>query len=97
MSLNRIRVLVGSLLLGASLFAAVPAASAQQAGLVNVSVGNVNILNHVPIGIAEQVAASVCGVSVGPVAALAANVVQTSTTRTVCNTSNGPVKVSPVA
>jgi hypothetical protein len=46
------------------------------------------------IGVAAQVAASVCGVNVGPVAVLAANVDATGTQRTVCNSVNGPVAIT---
>ena len=65
-----------------------------QNGLVNVGVGNVNVLNNARIGVAAQVAASVCGVNVGPVAVLAANVDATGVQRTVCDTANGPVTIS---
>src|SRR5262249_17890144 len=53
--------------------AAVPAGAAnqQQNGLVNVSVGDVSILDHAHIAVAASVAASICGVQVGPVAILA--------------------------
>jgi len=68
----------------------------QQSGLVNVNVGDVTILRNVNVGVAAQVAANVCGVAVGPVAALTANVLQTQSTRTVCSTPTGPVTISPV-
>jgi len=70
------------------------AANQQQNGLVNVAVGNIAILNDAHIGIAAQVAASVCGVNVGPVAVLAANVNATGVQRTVCTTTNGPVTLT---
>lgn len=76
---------------------AAPAGAAnnsQQGGLVNVSVGDVSVLNGAHIGIAANVAATICGISVGPVAALAANTNQTGTTHTVCNTASGPVTLS---
>jgi hypothetical protein len=80
-----------------ALVAAVPALAAnnsQQNGLVNVSVGDVSVLNNARIGVAAQVAASICGVNVGPVAVLAANVDATGTQRTVCDTANGPLTLS---
>ena len=63
-------------------------------GLVNVSVGNVNVLNNAHIGVAAQVAASICGVKVGPVAVLGTQVDASGATRTVCDTANGPVMIS---
>src|SRR5213592_4085618 len=69
------------------LFAGVmaPAASAQQQdGLVNVMIGDVNILNNANIGVAANVAANVCGVNVGPVAILATQVDRSGGQRTVC-------------
>ena len=44
----------------------------QQDGLVNVNVSDVNVT--VPIGVAAQIAANACGISVGPVAVLATEV-----------------------
>jgi hypothetical protein len=61
---------------------------------VNVGVGDVSILNNARIGVAAQVAASVCGVKVGPVAVLANQVDASGATRTVCDTANGPVRIS---
>jgi hypothetical protein len=80
-----------------ALAAVVPAFAqnnSQQNGLVNVSVGNVSVLNNANIGVAANVAATICGVNVGPVAVLAANVDATGVQRTVCNTTNGPVTIS---
>jgi hypothetical protein len=74
-----------------------PAAAAnnsQQNGLVNVSVGDVSVLDDANIGVAATVAANICGVSVGPVILLAQRVDATSVTRTVCTTDNGPVTIS---
>lgn len=74
-----------------------PAAAAnnsQQNGLVNVSVGDISILDNANIGVAATVVASICGVSVGPVVVLAQEVDATSVTRTVCTTSAGPVTIS---
>ena len=69
------------------------AASHHQDGLVNVAVGDVNILNDANIGVAAQVAANVCGVKVGPVAVLGNAVDRTGATRTVCTTPTGPVTI----
>jgi hypothetical protein len=77
--------------------AAGPAAAAnnsQQNGLVNVSVGDVEILNDVNVGVAAGVAATICGVSVGPVVVLATQVDTTGTQRTVCTTTSGPVTIT---
>ena len=73
--------------------AATPAAGQpnQQDGLINVNVGDVTILEDVNIGVAAQVAAQICGVSVGPVAVLGRAVDRSGDTRTVCTTDQGPV------
>lgn len=68
--------------------------NSEQNGLVNVSTGNVSVLDNARIGVAASVAATICGVSVGPVAVLAANVDATGVQRTVCETANGPVTIS---
>jgi len=60
-------------------------------GLINVAVGDVNILNNADIGVAAQVAANVCGLKVGPVAVLGRAVDKSGQTRTVCTTDQGPV------
>jgi hypothetical protein len=80
-----------------ALTAAVPALAAnnsQQNGLVNVSVGDVSVLDNANIGVAANVAATICGVSVGPVAVLAADVDATGVQRTVCTTTAGPVTLT---
>ena len=69
-------------------------AQTQQNGLVNVSIGDVNILNDANIGVAANVAANICGVKVGPVAVLGQAVDRSGTTRTVCMTDNGPVTIT---
>jgi hypothetical protein len=68
--------------------------NSQQNGLVNVSVGDVSILDDANIGVAASVAATICGVNVGPVVLLAQRVDATSVTRTVCTTDAGPVRIS---
>ena len=70
------------------------AATQQQDGLVNVAVGDVSILNNARIGVAASVAATICGVQVGPVVVLATQVDATSAQRTVCTTDAGPVTIS---
>ena len=42
--------------------ASVPAEAQPQVGLVNVSIGDVEILNDVSLGLAANVAAQICGV-----------------------------------
>ena len=81
---------------GALSVAAVAATDAQQTrqdGLVNVNVGDVNLLNNVDIGVAAQVAAQICGLKVGPVAVLATTVDRSGATRTVCTSEQGPVTI----
>jgi hypothetical protein len=87
--------LFATALLGVGIAAPASAANnSQQSGLVNVSVGDVSVLNNANIGVAANVAATICGVSVGPVALLAANTALTGTTNTVCNTASGPVTLT---
>jgi hypothetical protein len=75
--------------------AAVPAASAQnnsqQTGLVNVSLGDVSILNNVNLAVAANIAATVCNVNV-PVAVLAQQNFA-STGDAICDTTAGPLTV----
>ena len=75
-------------------FTAAPAAAAnnsKQVGLVNLSVGDVDVLNDVNIGVAAGVAATICDLDV-PVAVLAAQVIADGS-ETVCTTLAGPVVV----
>ena len=61
-----------------------PAAAAQptqQNGLVNVAIGDITV-KDVNVGIAANVVAAVCGVSVGPVVVLATRVDRTGVTQT---------------
>jgi hypothetical protein len=93
---RRARALAASFLAGAALLVAVPVASAQrvdQDGLVNVSIGDVTVLENVDIGVAAQLAATVCGVKVGPVAVLGVAVDRSGDARTVCPTDQGPVTI----
>jgi hypothetical protein len=68
-----------------------PAGAQRQAGLVNVAVGDVSILDHTNIAVAAQVAATLCGITV-PVAVLAQQVVAGRGTFT-CDTATGPLTV----
>ena len=81
---------------GAAIVAAATPAAAQpnQDGLVNVAIGDVTILEDANIGVAAQVAANICGVKVGPVAVLGRAVDRSGTTRTVCETDQGPVTIT---
>jgi hypothetical protein len=72
----------------------VAAQIAVQDGLVNVSVGDVTILEDVNVGVAAAVAANVCGLKVGPVAVLGQAVDRSGSPTTVCTSSNGPVVIS---
>jgi hypothetical protein len=70
-------------------------ASAQpvdQDGLVNVNVGDVTVT--VPIGIAAQIAANVCGVKVGPVAVLGTAVDRGGEVDPVCTTDQGDITIT---
>lgn len=62
-------------------------------GLVNVAVGDVNVLNNVDVGVAAQVAAQICGLMGGPVAVLARQVDRSGATQTVCQSPQGPVTI----
>jgi hypothetical protein len=89
------RKALATLALGVGLaFGAADSAEAQQqSGLVNVNVGDVTILENVAVGVAAQVAANICGVSVGPVAVLATQVVRQGGQRTVCRIEQGGQEV----
>jgi hypothetical protein len=89
-------VLCSSVMLAA--MAASPAAAQNNSnnhGLVNVSVGNVEILNDANIGAAVQAAADVCpNVNVGTIAVLAQAASRTGNQQTVCTSNNEPVTIS---
>jgi hypothetical protein len=95
---TRVKALAFSAFMGAAvLFTPVSPVAAQTTvgdGLVNVAVGDVNVLNNVDIGVAAQVAAQICGLKVGPVAVLGRAVDRSGTTRTVCQSPQGPVTIS---
>ena len=54
-------------------------------GLVNITIGDIEILNNVNIGVAAEIAAQVCGLRVSHVALLAEQVDNGGPTRTICN------------
>ena len=83
--------LAGSLFLAGGMAPASAAPTQVQDGLVNVAVGDVTILQDVNVAVAAQVAANICGVKVGPVAALGRAVDRSGATGTVCTTDQGPV------
>lgn len=64
--------------------------NSQQTGLVNVSIGKLSVLNHANIGVSAQVAANVCGVSVGPVAMLTATSTQPACSEPSVRRRQGP-------
>ena len=66
--------------------------NAQQAGLINVSVGNVAILNDLNAAVAANVLVTVCDLTVG--AAILAVQGVTDVGQTVCTTSSGPITIS---
>jgi hypothetical protein len=94
--LTRTRRFSVAMLSAAFLFAGtlVPSASAQdQDGLVNVMIGDINILNDANVGVAANVAANICGVRVGPVAVLANQVDRSGTQETVCGTGDQAIRI----
>jgi hypothetical protein len=93
--MTRVKTLVASTCVTVVMFVggAAPAAAQQQDGLVNVAIGDIEILNDARIAVAAQVAANVCGVKVGPVAVLGRAVDRSGDTATVCTTDQGPVTI----
>ena len=78
-----------------------PSASAQpiiQDGLVNVNVGDVTILEDVNVGVGANVAATLCGIQVGPLALAvlgqAVAVDRSGRDRTICETDAGDVTIT---
>jgi hypothetical protein len=91
------RSIVALLVAGALSLGLTGPATAQvqvQDGLVNVAIGDIEVLNNANIGIAAEVAAQVCGLRVSNVAVLAEQVDNSGRTRTVCTTDQGPVTIS---
>jgi hypothetical protein len=95
--ISTVRRTAFTLLAGAALTTAVAfpasAQTAAQNGLVNVAVGDVNVLNDANIGVAAQVAANLCGLEVGPDAVLATQVDASGATSPVSSTPTGPVTI----
>lgn len=91
----RFRVTMAVLVTAVTALAGASTAVAQnnsnQTGLVNVSLGDVNLLNDVNLAVAANVAATVCNVAV-PVAVLAQQVIANDGTFT-CDTVAGPLTV----
>jgi hypothetical protein len=67
-----------------------------QSGLVNVSLGDVNVLNDANLAVAANVAATVCGLNI-PVAVLADQLIAGGGIATICNTATGPLRVEQAA
>jgi hypothetical protein len=65
-----------------------PATAQPQVGLVNVSVGDVTILENVNVGAAVQAAVNICGVQVGPIGVLAVQAARQGQV-VVCTTDQG--------
>jgi hypothetical protein len=70
------------------------ASAQQQNGLVNVAIGDIEILNDANIGVAAQFAANVCGVKVGPVAVLGTAVDRSGDAEVVCGTGAQEVTIT---
>jgi hypothetical protein len=66
--------------------------NSHQNGLVNVSLGDVNILNDVNAAVAANIAVTACNVAI-PVAVLATQIIDNGGTYT-CNTTSGPLNVT---
>jgi hypothetical protein len=84
-------IVLASLLVVAVAPAALAQNNSRQLGLVNVSAGDVELLNGVNLAIAANVIATVCDVTV-PVAVLAAQIVADGS-ETFCETTTGPIKI----
>ena len=67
--------------------------STRQNGLVNVAIGDVTLLQNVNVGVAAQAVANICGVKVGPIAALA-NQLNAGGSETACTAMGQPVILS---
>jgi len=69
--------------------------NARQNGLVNVALGDVTLLQNVNVGVAAQAVANICGVSVGPIAALA-NQLNAGQSATIvdCEAAGAPVRIT---
>jgi hypothetical protein len=63
-------------------------------GLVNVQIGDIEVLKNSNIGIAAEVVAQVCGISISNVAVLAEQVDRGGRERTVCTSQGQDVVIS---
>jgi len=63
-------------------------------GLVNVQIGDVSVLNNLNLGVAAEIAAQICDISVSNVAVLAEQVDRSGRQRTVCETPQGPIIIT---
>ena len=86
--------LVVAVALAVGLAAPMAVQAQAQNGLVNVAVGDITI-QDIGIGVAAQIAAQICGLSVGPVAVLAVQAVSTGSPATICNSPQGLVQIIP--
>jgi hypothetical protein len=93
MTLRRsvVSLLIASLLAVAGATSTSAQNNSNQTGLVNVSLGDVDLLNRVNLAVAANVAATVCNVAV-PVAVLAQQVVAQGGDFT-CDTDAGPLTI----
>ena len=87
---------IGALLVAGSLslgFVGPAAAQINTAedGLVTVQIGNVSILNNLNIGVAADIVAQLCDVSISNIAVLAEQVDRRGGSRTVCQNDDGPI------
>ncbi|HEY5866476.1 MAG TPA: hypothetical protein VI542_13165 [Candidatus Tectomicrobia bacterium] len=86
--MKRIQHSIAALLASGALFLSLVGPVAAQVqipdGLVNVTIGDIEVLNNANIGIAAEVAAQVCGIRVSHVAVLAEQVDNGGATRTIC-------------
>jgi hypothetical protein len=92
-------VLGGSLAFtaGLGLAGAQPDTAPAPDGLVNVSIGDVGVLENVDVAAAAQIAAGVCDVEVGPVNALAESVDVDGAEQSVCSNNLGAVLIQQSA
>ena len=60
---------------------------------MNVQIGNVRVLNNLNIGVAAEMVAQICGISVSNVAILAEAVDRSGNEQTVCRANGGPITI----
>ena len=94
------KAVAGAVLGGAVLLpvgAGVAGADTAQGGLVNVTIGNVNVAANVTVDAAAGIVANACGINLPAVNALVNQVSQSGAPTTVCQQSTGPVTVTKSA